>query len=68
MPIVYDKESKGWKLLDPSDEELSSLERIAIEYITTAMGKMAAIAFARMCEAGEMPSNGPLSDKEEKIH
>ena len=68
MPIVYDKESKGWKLLNPSEDELLSLEKMAIEYITSAMGKMAAIAFARMCESGTMPDGVISTDTEEKVH
>lgn len=50
MPIIYDPIAKGWKLKDPTKEEIEALEVIAIDQITTILGKMAAVAYMRQQE------------------
>lgn len=47
MPIKYDSEKQGFILDNPTEEELVALEKIAIDYVTHTMGKMAAVNFVK---------------------
>jgi len=40
MPIVFDKEKNGFKLENPSEEEMKAIESMAVEYITSSIAKM----------------------------
>lgn len=54
MPIAYDTEKRGFHLVDPTKEELEAIQKIALDYITLSLGKMAAMAFLKtMSESGE---------------
>jgi len=45
VPIIYDKTKQGFTLDNPSEEELEAIKKIAIDYITMSLGKMAALRF-----------------------
>jgi hypothetical protein len=45
VPIFYDPKKEGFVLKDPTEEETEALERLAVNYITMSLGKMAADAF-----------------------
>lgn len=62
MPIVYDKTKNGFTLQDPTQEELEALERIAVDYVTLSLGKMAALSFIKSIEQ----SNPEASEEREK--
>jgi hypothetical protein len=45
MPIRYCTEKEGFILENPTKEEVEALERLAVNYITMSLGKMAADSF-----------------------
>ena len=50
MPILYDSNKQGFYLDNPTEEELEALKKIAIDYISMSLGKMAALSFIRELE------------------
>lgn len=55
MPIKFDTDKRGFHLVDPTQEELDAIQKIAVDYITMALGKMAALSFMKtLSETGEL--------------
>jgi len=62
MPINYDPDKRGFHLVDPTQEESDAIQKIAVDYITMALGKMAALSFMK-----SLSESGELSDELEKF-
>lgn len=69
MPIEYDSDKRGFHLVNPTQEELDAIQKIALDYITASLGKMAALSFLKgLSESGELSEElEKLRDEESAI-
>ena len=60
MPIKFDSTKRGFFLDNPSEEELEAIKKIAVDYITLSLGKMAALNFIKAMSEENAMKDGEL--------